>query len=168
MRKLFTLFTLVLIQFIFSQENTFTNQTQKISLSENGNFFIYNNQTYGLKHYNIIFKNEEAKSILASARANKSIGNVLGFTGGFLMGFGFIMGISGSNDPNIDQDSYKNAGWSVFGIGAGVTLLSLPFSLSVKSKLKKAIEIENGEKTAFNPYFKFQTTGNGIALSYHF
>ncbi|WDT68698.1 hypothetical protein [Cloacibacterium sp. TD35] len=168
MRKLFTLFTLVLIQFIFSQENTFTNQTQKISLSENGNFFIYNNQTYGLKHYNIIFKNEEAKSILTSARANKSIGNVLGFTGGFLMGFGFIMGISGSNDPNIDQDSYKNAGWSVFGIGAGVTLLSLPFSLSVKSKLKKAVEIENGEKTAFNPYFKFQSTGNGIALSYHF
>ena len=121
MRKLFTLLTLVLFQCIFSQENTSTNQLSKISLSENGNFFIYDNQAYGLKHYNIIFKNEEAKSILANARANKSIGNVLGFTGGFLMGFGFIMGISGSNDPNIDQDSYKNAGWSVFGVGAGVT-----------------------------------------------
>ena len=83
------------------------------------------------------------------------------------MGFGFIMGISGSNDPNIDQDSYKNAGWSVFGVGAGVALLSLPFSLSVKSKLRKAVDIENGQKTAFNPYFKFQTIGNGIALSYH-
>ncbi len=168
MRKLFTVLTLVLFQFIFSQENTSTNQLSKISLSENGNFFIYDNQAYGLKHYNIIFKNEEAKSILANARANKSIGNVLGFTGGFLMGFGFIMGISGSNDPNIDQDSYKNAGWSVFGVGAGVALLSLPFSLSVKSKLRKAVDIENGQKTAFNPYFKFQTTGNGIALSYHF
>lgn len=86
MRKLFTVLTLVLFQFIFSQENTSTSQLSKISLSENGNFFIYDNQAYGLKHYNIIFKNEEAKSILANARANKSIGNVLGFTGGFLMG----------------------------------------------------------------------------------
>ncbi len=57
---------------------------------------------------------------------------------------------------------------SVFGVGAGVASLSLPFSLSVKSKLRKAVDIENGQKTAFNPYFKFQTTGNRNCLKLSF
>ena len=30
------------------------------------------------------------------------------------------------------------------------------------------MDIENGQKPLLIPYFKFQTTRNGIALSYHF
>jgi len=33
---------------------------------------------------------------------------------------------------------------------------------------KKALEIENGEPTAFQPYFKLETAGTGMALSYNF
>jgi hypothetical protein len=46
--------------------------------------------------------------------------------------------------------------------------VGIPFALAANKNAKKAISIENGEPTAFQPYFKLESAGNGLALSYNF
>lgn len=66
----------------------------------------------------------------------------------------------------IKQD--KSAAWTAVGIGAGIVGIGIPFALAAKKNADKAIQLENSESTAFQPYFKVETAGNGLALSYHF
>ena len=58
--------------------------------------------------------------------------------------------------------------WTIIGIGAGLIGIGIPFAIAADKNAKKAIAIENGEPTAFQPYFKLESAGNGLALSYNF
>ncbi len=62
----------------------------------------------------------------------------------------------------------KGEGWGFVAAGVGIIGIGIPFALATDKNTKKALEIENGGANAFQPYFKLESTGNGIALSYNF
>ncbi|MCW4451571.1 hypothetical protein OK344_05050 [Kaistella sp. BT6-1-3] len=53
------------------------------------------------------------------------------------------------------------------GIGVVLIGIGIPFAIAANKNAKKALEIENGGATAFKPYFRVETAGTGMALSYN-
>ncbi len=160
-------FTLVLaclaIQLSYSQVSIHKNRLVK------------NETEYKFSKYEEVFSNAEAKAYFKKARANKTTAEILSYTGGFGVGFSLAQIIGNTNNKTYGSGpgSYtiktdNSVRWTVFGISAGVALLSIPFYTGYVKNSEKAIQIENGETTAFQPYYKLETTGNGFALSYNF
>ena len=163
MKKILLFGLLFCFQSIFSQ----------VSLS--GNKLVKDGQSYKFSQYQKVFANPVASDFFKKGRTNKTAGDVISSIGGFGMGFslGMIIGSPkeqtfntpyGSSSVKTDNSSR----WTVFGVSAGIALASIPFYLGAKKNFDKAIEAENGEPTAFQPYFKVESAGNGLALSYHF
>ena len=94
--------------------------------------------------------------------------------GGGVLGFGLARALSGGETKvNINGQTQvvkqdKSTAWTAVGIGAGIVGIGIPFAIAANKNAKKALEIENGGATAFQPYFKLETAGNGMALSYNF
>lgn len=129
---------------------------------------------YKISQYQEVFKNPNAIASFKKARTNNTVGSIFAGVGGGFMGLGIARALSGGETQviingqrkTVKQD--KSAAWTAVGIGAGIVGIGIPFALAADKNAKKAIEIENGETTAFQPYFKVETVGNGLALSYNF
>ena len=137
------------------------------------NHLLKEGKSYKLSQYDEVFQNPEAKSYVKKARTNNTIGQIFAGVGGATMGFGLARALSGgkttlttNNGPQTFKPDNSGA-WAAVGIGAGIIGIGIPFVLSANKNLKKALDTENG--TAQNTaYFKFETAGNGFALSYNF
>ena len=173
MKKLLFLFAIFTFCFAFSQNSNSKN----IVLGEKrSKAFILGDKTYKWSEYQQVFKKPEALQLIKKSRTNKTVGDIFAFTGGFGMGYslGYILTTpkeSTTSSPLGGEITFKrnfSDFWTAFGISAGVSLLSIPFYIAYNKNAEKAVSIENGESTVFQPYFKFETTGNGIALSYNF
>lgn len=104
--------------------------------------------------------NPEAARLFSSARSGYTVASVIGGIGGFMLGY-TLGSLLGSDDPN----------WTVGGIGAGLTVVSLPISIGATGKAKKAIAMYNeGPKTgaAQSTGWQLTFTGNGLGLAYRF
>ena len=154
-----------------------------VSLSVFGQVTIEQNRLvkdgtkYHFSKYESVFENPEARASFKKAKTNSTVGQVFGFAGGLTAGFGLGQLIAGPKkqviiDPwsgtTTTKKIGKAKGWGLVGIGAGIIGVGIPFALSAEKHAKKALEIENGETTAFKPYFKIENAENGIALSYNF
>lgn len=140
-----------------------------------GNKLMKDGQTYKMSEYQDVFKDPEALSCFKKARTNNTIGAVFGGVGGAAIGFG-LADILFNNKTVVTSYGYgtleskpdHSVAWLVTGIGAGLVGIGIPFALAAKKNAKKAIQAENGESTAFQPYFKLESGGTGLALSYNF
>ena len=159
MKKLIFFFTIFIFNFSFSQ----------VTIS--GNKLIKDGKSYKFSKYQEVLTNSEAQVLFKRSRTNRTISNVFaGFCGGF-MGFGLARALSGGDKTviiNGQTVTQKSKGWELVGIGAGLVGIGIPFALAAKKNTQKALELENGTGTAFQPYFKIETAGTGLALSYNF
>ncbi|MGC4130021.1 MAG: hypothetical protein QM564_10830 [Bergeyella sp.] len=150
-----------LAQFAFGQ----------VSLEKNK--LVKDGQTYKMSQYADVFQNQEALSLVKKYRTNNTVANVFAVTGGFGLGYGLTTLISGKkNTISANGTTYtkeaKKGGWAFLAAGVGLVGIGIPFAIASKKNMDKAIQIENGEATAFQPYFQLEPTGNGLALSYNF
>ena len=159
MKKLIFLFTIFIFNFSFSQ----------VTIS--GNKLIKDGKSYKFSKYQEVLTNSEAQVLFKRSRTNRTISNVFaGFGGGFMV-FGLARALSGGDKTviiNGQTVTQKSKGWELVGIGAGLVGIGIPFALAAKKNTQKALELENGTGTAFQPYFKIETAGTGLALSYNF
>lgn len=159
MKKVVFLSAVFASNLIFSQVSIEKNKLQK------------DGSLYKFSQYREVFQNKEAQVLFSKARGNKTVADVLAFSGGFALGFGIATEIRKGDrrlsDGTVIQTK-ENSGWGFIGIGAGLIGVGIPFVITANKQAKKAIAIENGETQAFQPYFQLTPTGNGLALGYHF
>ena len=80
----------------------------------------------------IMSTNPEAQKLMKQARGTNTVAGILGFCGGALMGWPVGGALAGE-----DMD------WGLFAVGAGITAVSIPFSVSAVKKMKKSVETWN-------------------------
>ncbi len=104
--------------------------------------------------------NQEAYQSMKIAKKNYVVGTVIGSIGGFLLGWNLGTAIGGGK-PNVPM----------LISGAGLTAISIPFSLKYMSAAKKNVGIYNeglkknqSDVTSMN--FGFNEDGIGIKLSF--
>lgn len=163
MKKILFLGLVLCFQSIFSQ----------VSLS--GNKLVKDGQYYKFSEYQKVFVNPVANDYFKQGRTNKTAADVISTIGGFGMGFSLGLIIASPKEQSVSTPygsasvaTDNSARWTVFAVSTGIALASIPFYLGAKKNFDKAIQTENGETNAFQPYFKLESAGNGLALSYNF
>lgn len=158
MKKLFFI-SVLLLSFThgFSQ-----NQSDTIEVRNNlGAVFIQNGKQLSPRSLLYVTKiNEEAYDEMKIAKRNFDVGSIFGYSGGFL--FGWQLGTAvGGGKPN----------WTLAGIGAGLILVSIPFSNAYSKHAKNAVKIFNrGLKNISSNKIdaNIGLTFNGIAIKVTF
>lgn len=110
----------------------------------------------------ILQKNKSTAELYKSAKSNTGILNVLGFAGGFCIGYGLGPLLYG-RQPNL----------ALAGIGCGFMVVSLPIVSSSENKLKKAVDIYNSNiplslHAPFQYEMKLAMIPNGIGVTIQF
>jgi len=108
-------------------------------------------------------ENPEASLLINQARTSNVLGSIFGGVGGFMVGFTLGTALSpGNNEPN----------WAVAGIGAGLIVVSIPFSVRAGKKSKEAVDVYNASLGDMSyvqkPEWQLIATGNGLGLSLRF
>lgn len=163
MQKILLFSLLMCFQSVFSQ----------VSLEKNK--LVKDGQVYKMSQYEEVFKNSDAQNYFKKARTNSTVGTIFAGTGGALIGFSLPLVlkkkttnyVNGPYGPMYYQTDGPY-GWGYLLGGVAFVGFAIPLAIAAKKNAKKAIEVENGETTAFQPYFKLETTENGMALSYNF
>ncbi|MGI6342438.1 MAG: hypothetical protein ACOXZ9_05620 [Bacteroidales bacterium] len=105
----------------------------------------------------IMEPNEQASRLIKSAQSNSTIAMILGYTGGFLIGWPIGTIVSGG-------DPY----WLMAGVGLGIIIIRIPISKSAVKKTKHAVEMYNAglQTSSFwdKNELKLSVTENGIGL----
>lgn len=100
--------------------------------------------------------NTEAYREMKIAKTNYDVGYVFGFAGGFLVGWPLGAAIVGG-EPN----------WTLAAIGAGLIVVSIPFSTAYTKHARNAVNLYNNglKSTGLNKIdFKIGLTYNGIGV----
>lgn len=150
-------------------------QTVYSQVSLSGNKFLKDGNTYKISQYDEVFQKSESLELLKKARTNSTLGTIFAATGGALIGVSLPMvlkkkitnQINGPYGPMYYQTQIPSGYGFLIG-GIVLVGVGIPLVISSKKNTKKAIQLENGETTAFQPYFKVETAGNAFALSYNF
>lgn len=163
MNKILLLSAAVCFQSLFSQVTMEKNKLVK------------DGQTYKMSQYSEVFKNDAALAAFKKSRTNSTVSQIFAFAGGGLVGASIPMLLRKKETQTV---YYPGGGYTLqtagpHGVGyliSGVVLIgaAIPFAVAGDRKAKKAIALENGEGTAFQPYFKLESAGNGLAFSYNF
>jgi hypothetical protein len=106
--------------------------------------------------FEVTQSNPEAYKEMKIAKSNYDIGFVFGFAGGFLVGWQVGTSLAGG-EPN----------WAMAGIGAGLIVVSIPFSTAYTKHATNAVKLYNSglKQTGLNNVdLKLGLTGNGIGL----
>jgi uncharacterized membrane protein YedE/YeeE len=101
--------------------------------------------------------NPEALKLAKSANASYRAGNVLGFIGGFLIGYP-IGTTLGGGEPE----------WGMAAAGAGVIVVALPIISSANKKMSRAVDLYNSSESSANSTHDFQFKGNAVGLAFKF
>ena len=100
--------------------------------------------------------NSEAYKEMKIAKTNYDIGYVFGFAGGFLVGWPLGTAVAGGE-----------ANWSLFGVGAGLIAVSIPFTVAYSKHAQKAVKIHNDNltQTGLNSLeYKIGLSNNGLGV----
>ncbi|MBK6929738.1 MAG: hypothetical protein IPH12_02340 [Saprospirales bacterium] len=104
--------------------------------------------------------NPEAHRYMQKAKTNYDLSFVLSFAGGFLVGYPLGTAIAGGD-----------ANWTLAGIGAGLIVVSVPFTVGYTKNAKEAARLYNAglPKTGFRErelYFRIDANGVGVRLGF--
>ena len=154
MKKNFTLGILLFMTcYLYAQNISDTIVTKKAL----GVIFVQNGRNLTPRSLLEITKsNDEAYKEMKIAKNNYDAGQVFGMVGGFMVGWPIGTAVAGGN-PN----------WTLAAAGAGLIIISIPFSSAYSKHAKKAVNIYNNglKQTGINAVdFIFGWTGNGIGL----
>jgi hypothetical protein len=126
-----------------------------------GTTFLQNDRRLKPKELLVITKaNPAAFKEMKIAKSNYDASSVFGFVGGFLVGWPIGTALGGG-EPN----------WTMAGIGAGLIVVSIPFSSAYSKRAKNAIGIYNGGlrgTTGAKVKFNLGLTHNGLSLKMRF
>ncbi|TKB98715.1 hypothetical protein [Pedobacter cryophilus] len=154
---LFSLKLLLCVNFVFAQTPQ-DSITIKKSLST---LYLQNGKILKPKQLLEITKtNPIAFEAMTKAKKNVVPATIFGSIGGFFIGYPLGAAISGAK-----------MNWALFGIGAGATLISLPFSVAYGKHAKTAITTYNQglQKTSYRKIDLESTLGaNGVGLKLKF
>jgi hypothetical protein len=124
-------------------------------------FFTRNYQLLTTRDLMEITKpNAAAYKEMRIARSHKNFASLMQFSGGFLVGIPLGSALSGG-EPN----------WPIAAIGAGVIIVSIPFSVAYTKRATKAVRIYNEglKSTGQNSLdFNIGFTQNGLGLQLRF
>lgn len=104
----------------------------------------------------IVDSNPEAYNEMKVAKTNMDVATVFGVVGGILIGYPVGYYLGGGDPP-----------WAVAGVGAGLALISMPFSVAYTKHAKNAVRIYNDElrQTGCNRVdFKLGMTSTGVGV----
>jgi hypothetical protein len=100
----------------------------------------------------------EAYAAFKKAKSNYDAGSVLGFVGGFMIGWPLGTALGGG-DPQ----------WGLAAGGVAVLLLGIPLNSAFKKHARTAVELYNGKTVRhFNPSFRVDVYGAGAKLTMRF
>lgn len=160
MRKITLLLTGI---FILNVGQIFAqNQTDSIRIEKRlGIVFIQDGKLLTPKQLLEITKiNHAAYEEMRVAKTYRSAAMVLGYAGGFLIGWPLGTALGGG-EPN----------WTLAGVGAGLILLAIPLSISYSKHAKEAVGIYNsvlGNTGLRKIKFDLGLTYNGIGIKMTF
>ena len=98
----------------------------------------------------------EAAKLFSKGRSSYTVSTIIGSIGGAMLGYTLGTYLGGGD-----------ANWTVGGIGAGLTVVALPLSISATSKVRKALVLYNDRQrtgTLPNHQWKLMLTGNQLGL----
>lgn len=170
--------SLLLFAFLFSS-NLFSQTTDTLSLGKTGReFFIKGNQKYKSSEYKKVFTNPEALAYMKKSRTNNAVSQVFGVMGGGLVGWGLASAISGKKtvQNGVVIKEQAKGGWGLVGAGVGLIGIAIPFAIGSSKNLKNAVKAQNNadrngsevQNTHASNFYKLESGGNGIGLSYNF
>ena len=110
----------------------------KDTIQYSGNKYTLNNENLTLDKMAVIMQNNTvALEYLKSAKGNSGFANVLGYAGGFLIGYPLGTAIGGGK-PN----------WMLAAIGCGLIVIDIPILSSANKNVRKAVNAYNHEGMA--------------------
>jgi hypothetical protein len=149
----------VSLTFVFGQ-----NTTDTISMKKKSGGYVFYQVEKRLTMSQLIMTlkpNEQAYKQLKSAQANYTMGQVLGYAGGFIIGYQIVNALWNSE-----------INWRMAGLGAGLIVFAIPLSQSFNSKAKQAIDTYNSDLQSISyrekSEIQFSITENGIGLVLRF
>jgi len=105
--------------------------------------------------------NEQAYKEIKSAQSTYTLASIVGFAGGFMVGWPLGTAIGGG-EPN----------WAMAGIGAGLIVVSIPITQNFNKKARKAVDSFNGglQPSTFweKSELRFTMSENGLGLTFRF
>ncbi|WP_339870384.1 hypothetical protein [uncultured Algoriphagus sp.] len=110
---------------------------------------------------NIMQTNQEAYKSIKSAQSNYTLASIMGFAGGFMVGWPIGAAVAGG-EPN----------WALAGIGAGLLVATIPITNSFVKKSRFAVDTYNRGSTASSVWdrtelnLSFSGTGAGLSLNF--
>ncbi len=129
MKKTFQ-FVLILISISsFAQ-----NQNLKI---DKGRFYVNEKKSTVKDFVNAMQTNKEAYDLALKAKSGYDAGSVIGFIGGFMIGWPIGTAIGGG-DPN----------WALAGGGAAILVVAIPIMSSATKKMENAVDIYEGNNAS--------------------
>ena len=159
MRKI----TYLLIGMLFLDCGILKAQEQnEIEIKQNlGVMFLQNGKKLTPKQLVEITKvNPEAYQEMKIAKSNHDIGSIFSFAGGFMLGW-TLGSVLTDEEPNI----------AIAGVGAGLLIISIPFSTSYSKHAKNAVGIYNNGLTQSGMRkldFDLGFTASGIGITVNF
>ena len=159
MKKLFTSIILCSIfVFTFGQNKPDSITFVKKAL---GTVFQQNGRSLTPKQLlEITSVNSDALAEMKIAKTNYDVGYVFGCAGGFLIGWPIGAAIAGGD-----------ANWTLAGIGAGLAIISIPFTSGYTKHAKNAIRLYNSSlmypfNSKFEPKVKIIPGGVGVLINF--
>ncbi|MCE2998191.1 MAG: hypothetical protein ACK5RG_06735 [Cyclobacteriaceae bacterium] len=135
-------------------------QTDSIRMTKvfGGYKYFQNNQGLTVKQLGVALEaNPEASKLFQQAKPNGTAATIFGMAGGFLVGWPIGTAIAGGKPS-----------WELAGIGAGLIVISIPFSSVFNKKTKEAVSIYNqGNKTSTirkRTELKFNVSPNQVGV----
>lgn len=134
---LLTFATLMISTMVFAQQisDQAQSQTDSVEIKKvlGGYQFYHEGQQLKFKQLeNLLKSNEQAYQQIKSSKSSRVIATILGSAGGFMIGWPLGTAIAGGK-PN----------WTIAGIGAGLTAISVPISIGSNKKLKRGVAAYN-------------------------
>ncbi len=138
------------------------SRTDSIEIKKGfGTVFRHNGKNLTPKQLlDLTASNPDAYKEMQIAKSNHAAGSVFGFIGGFLVGWPLGTAIGGG-DPN----------WALAGIGAGLLVISIPFSSAYTKHAKNAANLYNSgvsHSSLHGPKLHIGMSGSGMGLRFSF
>lgn len=125
---------------------------------ENGYYYQGRKELSKTNIYTLLQTNDLAYQKLKSAQSEQTVATILGYAGGFLIGWPIGTALSG-----------KDANWTVAVLGGVLVGIAIPFARSANKQVRRGIDIYNNahqkpKTTSFFREMRLGTTGNSIGL----
>jgi hypothetical protein len=105
--------------------------------------------------------NEQALKYIKSAQTNNTVSAIIGYAGGFMIGWPIGTAIGGG-DPN----------WTLAAVGAGLVAVSIPLSIKATKQTLMAVDLYNQSfrrtSSIKKPELQLQFRGNSVGIALRF